>query len=371
MISFVLPTHNRPECLNRTIDALGGLYLADAAGCSGRPESAEILVVDNASSPAASLPSVLPNGLVVRVIRRETNEAASGRNAGVEAARNDWIVMLDDDSWPMDSGLFEAVFEADPDVAAIGAEILLPSGRREEGGLPEVFIGCGVAIRRQAYLDADGYDPAFDYYAEEYDLAAKLLRAGWRVVHDCRFRVMHEKTTAGRDMNRILHHLVRNNGWVAQRYAPNGEKRRRVDELVERYARIALKEQATDGFEAGLQDLLRTLEDQPDRTLARSLWDRFTGLAQVRAHLASDGRLEPDTTAAVTASGKNEWVVRQVLAELGVRITDSQDEADCLVIGTLSPGPMLDAADRLAGETRPVVMPWRPLCMAAEERIAC
>jgi hypothetical protein len=43
--------------------------------------------------------------------------------------------------------------------------------------------------------------------------------------------------------------------------------------------------------------------------------------------------------------------------EMGVPIVHERDQAEALVIGTLSPGPMLDAAEALASDRR-VVVPW-------------
>src|SRR6185503_611566 len=114
------------------------------------------------------------------------------------------------------------------------------------------FIGCGVAIRLRSFLAAGGYDPTFDYYAEEYDLAARFILAGYRIVHDRRFRVMHEKVTQGRDFNRIVHRLVRNNAWVAQRYAPIEHREAEINETISRYGRIAVKENAAAGYAAGV-----------------------------------------------------------------------------------------------------------------------
>jgi GT2 family glycosyltransferase len=247
VIAYVLPTRNRPECLSRTLAALGNLPKHDA----------EVVVVDNAGRPPAQAPKHLANGLPVTLLRRARNEGAAGRNAGVRAAdpASEWIVMLDDDSHPRDLGLLDALHEQPSDVAALCAEIVLPSGRRESGGLPEVPIGCGVAYRRDVFLSmgigADaGYDPGFGFYAEEYDLAARMIRAGHRIVIDHRFIVEHEKTPAGRSMDAILRRLVRNNAWVMARYAPAQQRRAEIGRVISRYARIARKEHATLGSAA-------------------------------------------------------------------------------------------------------------------------
>src|ERR1044071_5763094 len=214
MISYVLPTRDRPERLTQTLAALGSL--------TGHPEGSELIIVDNASAHLPTPPPRLPNGLTTRLLLRSTNEGAASRNAGAHEAnpRHNWIVMLDDDSYPCDTGFIRRLFRAPPDVAAVSADIYPPGhARRESGGLPEVFIGCGVAIRRDVFLRLGGYDAAFNYYAEEYALAARMLLAGYRIAFAPWFRVEHHKAPAGRDITPIPARLVRNNGWVMQRYA--------------------------------------------------------------------------------------------------------------------------------------------------------
>jgi len=320
----------------------------------------EIIIIDNASDQPIDAPSKLSNGLPVRTIRLESNEGAAARNLGVKAAKGEWIIMLDDDSHPLDVEFMNALCEAEDDIAAIGADIVLPSGERESGGLPEVFVGCGVAIRRDAYLAVGGYDGSFGYYAEEYDLCAKLILNGWRIVHDQRFRMRHEKVTAGRDMNLILQRLVRNNAWVAQRYAPVDRRDAELNEVISRYARISVKEHAACGFARGMDELLTTLHQQPSRPMSIEQFDRFTGLSHARQTLRDSGMLWPGPPVAIVDEGKNAWTVRQALEELGVTIVN-ENEAELLVIGTLSPGPMLDAMERRVGGPTPVLCPWMPL----------
>lgn len=346
LASFIIPTHNRHDDLTRTLDALGALD-ADAIAAAG---GAEAIVVDNASTTPVRTPHALPNGLPVRRIRLRKNGAAAARNTAAESAQGLWLVMLDDDSHPIDTGFVGAIAEAPASVAAIGAEILLTDGSHERGGLPEVFIGCGVAVRRDAFLAAGGYDPAFHFYAEEYDLAARLLLDGYSVVHDPRFRVEHRKVLAGRDMNTILHRLVRNNGWVEQRYAPADHRAFAIAATIERYRAIARKENATAGFDAGLAELTRTLAAQPRCEMSSALYDRFTGMAAARAALDSAFGHRAPRAVAIIEHGKNDWVIAQAIRERGIAIVTDPDLAEAVVVGTLSPGPVADAAARAAIE---------------------
>ena len=361
MIAYVLPTHNRPQRLEATLAAIGSL--ADPSPFGG----AEVIVVDNASEDPPKLSEQLLNGTNLKTINLKHNIGAAARNIGVREAdpASNWIIMLDDDSYPADSGFARVLMQAGSDVAAISADIFLPEQLcRESGGLPEVFIGCGVAFRREAFEQAGGYDKRFNYYVEEYDLAARMLLDGGRIAFDPWFRVQHHKVQTGRDMNLILERLIRNNGWVAQRYAPDDSRRGELRELRTRYRRIAAKEGALEGYARGLVELKQTLRDQARNPLSQELWDRFTGLAHARRILADQYAAKPFSTVAMINPGKNMWVIRHALQELGVQIVDQQADPEALVVATMSPGPMLDAFERQTARHRSirVLTPWCTDC---------
>ncbi|MBL8764845.1 MAG: glycosyltransferase family 2 protein [Phycisphaerae bacterium] len=380
MIAYVLPTRDRRATLDRTLAALGRLPPHGPVG------GGMVVIVDNASSSPTRAPVRLPNDLDVHVVPRPVNEGCAARNAGAQfAARTaavEWIVMLDDDSYPTDAGLFDALRDADETVGAISADIHLPEhgeGRRESGGLPEVFVGCGAAVRARAFLELGGYDPAFDYYAEEYDLSARLLMTGLRVVFDPRFRVHHHKVAANRSMGRILRRLVRNNAWVMARYAPADRRADEIRRLVLRYGRIATLERALGGFVAGACEAALTLGRQRRTPMGADLFDRFTGLAHARAALGRARELAHFSSACIVRRGKNDHLIERALRELGVAIVGDEREAEVRVIGTLSPGPMLDAREELeafdAGSPDPVgsrvLLPWLGARGPKATRAAC
>ncbi|HED53778.1 MAG TPA: glycosyltransferase [Phycisphaerales bacterium] len=355
MISYIIPTRDRPTELERTLDAIG--MLGDHRSVGG----AEVIVIDNASARPVRCPALLRNGLRVGVIRAPENLGASARNlAATNAdARSDWLVMLDDDSAPMNDTFVQELARVDDDVAVLSADIMLGESpgsiiRREDGGLPEVFVGCGAAIRRHAFERVGGYDASFGFYAEEYDLSAKVLLAGYRVRFCPAFRVLHRKVQAGRDINMILRRLVRNSGWVVQRYAPDAERSAELDAVIRRCRWIAEREQAMAGFEAGHEELLKSLGSQQRTPMPVPIWERFTGLSWAREAIAQ--RLPAGVgTVSLVHEGKQSHIVRRAIQELGLVETDGGSEVR--IIGTLSPGPMLDALAGCGDDPR-VVAPW-------------
>ncbi len=358
-LSYILPTRDRPGELARTLEALGAMG----------PHDAEVIVVDNASVTRPHIAARLSSGVPVAMLGRPRNDGAAARNFGARVAAGQWLVMLDDDSAPTcDADTLLSALERQPDiVAAVMADIRLPAaGTREAGGLPEVFIGCGVAIRRDVFLALEGYDPAFNYYVEEYDLAARMLLDGLRIAFEPSFTVKHRKVTAGRDMDLILQRLVRNNSWVMQRYAPEARRREELRHIRTRYRGIARKEGAVLGYGAGLSDLRSTLASQPRREMPAPVFARFTGLTAVRQSLDLALASRPIATVSILAPGKNQHVIRQAVLERGVRILESADpdparsDGDLTIIGTLSPGSMIDAARRhpAAFDAGRLILPW-------------
>ena len=350
MLSYIIPTKDRAPELRATLEALSALG----------PHEAEVIIIDNASSPPATAPARTASGLPVRVVRSETNLGAAARNLGAREASGDWLVMLDDDSSPRSLDHVGLLRHVPGDVAAVMADITLPSGRREAGGLPEVFVGCGVAIRRLAFLRAGGYDAAFSYYAEEYDLAAKLMLAGWRMVFDPGFTVLHRKVASARRASVIVERLVRNNGWVMQRYAPESERRSQLGMTMRRYRAIANRESALGGYARGLLELRRTLGLQERRAMDRRTWERFTGREACRRTMQALWARAPFRRVALAGRGKNDWVIERTLEELGCVVVAPTQGPELLVAGTLSPGPMLDLVEHAAGDTR-VEPSWAPV----------
>lgn len=343
MLSFIIPTHNRPDDLATTLARLDRSPAVRAED--------EIIIIDNASTPAATAPARLTRGTPITLIRRDTNDGAAARNIGAKAARGEWLIMLDDDSSPT-TPLAEVLARAPEQTVAIGGDIRLPSGGREAGGLPEVIIGCGCAIRRAAFLDVGGYDPTFDYYVEEYDLCARFIHKGWTVTHTGEIAFEHRKAPHNRDFSRILSRLVRNNAWTIARYAPDGERDAELARMFDRYGCIATKEGVSHAFRIARDDAEVSLSRQPRRPLSVEGWARFTGVAALRRQGIATLVRAGVARVRLARPGKGADVVESELRRVGIEPDPDSSEA---IIATLSPGPMLDASETVPGRA---TLPW-------------
>lgn len=361
LISFVIPTRNRRHELEHTLAQLQKLDLKDLCG------DAEIVVIDNDSDVMCELPSRLGNGLELTLVALGSNIGAGARNIGAEHARGDWVIMLDDDSNLRPCRVGDYLLEVDQSIGAIGGEIFLPDGSHEAGGLPEVVVGCGCALRREAFLGVGGYDATFGYYAEEYDLCAKLIAEGYAIRHTRALQFEHRKCSSGRDMNEILYRLVRNNGWVIQRYAPEEYRCDAITEMFGRYEQIAMIEDASAGYQRGCEELESTLESQVRSPLSVFDWERFTGCDATRGVLgeALDHLPSGEVSVVGPLRGKGLGQILNTIKRSGKSIvmpkrSSEDDSADfesaesIQVIGTLSPGPILDAQIRFPR----AICPW-------------
>lgn len=150
----------------------------------------------------------------VRIIENEENKGcAGGRNQGIQLARGNYIVTLDDDMVPDNRWLEELIklssrggrigmlaskvlFSSTPGIIdCAGVEISKDGnvyGRKglttDGGGLEqieEVFCPSGGAAfyKREVFEEVGLFDEAYFIYYEEVDLAFRARLAGWRCLY--------------------------------------------------------------------------------------------------------------------------------------------------------------------------------------------
>jgi GT2 family glycosyltransferase len=220
LLSVVVLTHNRSAELQRTLEHLLAL-----------PEQPAIIVVDNASFDFTSA-LVKKHFPQVTLISLRENIGGAARNAGVQRAQTPYVAFCDDDTWWENGALPKAVdlMEMYPDIAVLCARVLigpegtedpasvemahspLPSGHLPGPALLGFLAGASV-IRRQAFIDAGGYEPKFFIGGEEALLTLDLTSQGWHVVYAPQL-VVYRYPSVHLDKTNRQKVLIRNALWV-------------------------------------------------------------------------------------------------------------------------------------------------------------
>ncbi|MGE0480889.1 MAG: glycosyltransferase family 2 protein [Phycisphaerae bacterium] len=239
----MIATHNRRDVLAHTLDQLPR---------AGLPQHEyETIVVDNASrEDVAGVVARHANAVLVRLRR---NRGSCAKAFGVDRARGDYILFLDDDSFPRPWMLPRMIarFAADARLGAAGFTVHLPDGAQECSALPHVFVGCGVGFRTAALRGVGGLDRSLFMAAEEYDVSFRLLRAGWRVEVFGDLHVDHLKSPQARRRERITELDVRNNLWLVDRYLPEPYRSVYARDWEERYGWLAERAGHSAAFARG------------------------------------------------------------------------------------------------------------------------
>jgi len=122
LISVVIPTYNRPNCLERALDSV----------CAQTYDNIEIIVVDDHSETPVNCIIKDYQQMTVEVIRHNNNLGANAaRNTGIRNANGDFIAFLDDDDkWDEEKlqKQIEVIKKNDVDVVYTGIRYLNSNG---------------------------------------------------------------------------------------------------------------------------------------------------------------------------------------------------------------------------------------------------
>ena len=179
----------------------------------------EVLVVDN--DPQGAMACALAAGQVsssVRILHPGANLGYTGAaNLAAQEASGEWLFFLNPDATAANDCL-ERLLEAvdGPDVAVVGAQVLLPDGRINAGENPiniagiswsggygrprergpardtAAVSGAALLVRRDTFLDVGGLCPFFFLYVDDTDLAWRVRLGGRRVRYCPEAVVVHD-----------------------------------------------------------------------------------------------------------------------------------------------------------------------------------
>jgi GT2 family glycosyltransferase len=221
-VSIVIPTYRREDRLRRTL----GDVLALA-----RPAD-EVIVVDQTERHHPDTEAYLA-GVADRIVllRHRPPSVVAAANRGLEAARGEVVLFLDDDVRIPDGALIAAHLDnyRDPAVGGVAGRVL-DAERPRPGTLDprsadpvwgffhsgwthatpcEVTTapGANASFRRDVLRAVGGVDERFagNAFRWENDLCLRVRAAGYRVVYDPRPTVHHFYGSPGGNENRHLH----------------------------------------------------------------------------------------------------------------------------------------------------------------------
>ncbi|BAZ32291.1 family 2 glycosyl transferase [Cylindrospermum sp. NIES-4074] len=208
LVSIVIATKNRADCLERLINSIR----------QQNYKNVEIIVGDDGSDTAIN--SIEPE---IKIFRNDISRGACFiRNRCLEMSQGAFIIIFDDDTELTDSqAISKAVTlaEANPDAGAIAFHQICADGTSHAVQPANVdylsyivtpaFYGC--LLRKEALLKLEtGFIEEFNYYYEEVEFTLRLLDAGYKVIYDPELKIIHYADERGRNWQRIRRLWARN-----------------------------------------------------------------------------------------------------------------------------------------------------------------
>lgn len=157
------------------------------------PQPSEVLLVDDDSGDGtvAKARAVAQRaGLTLRVLRNGSHNISHGRNLGLDAAHGPVVAFVDSDA-VVEPGWTTAIldaFEADPDIAVVGGEVVTAHASPfaqavalNDATVRDLFThgellvsGCNMALRTDL-LTGERFDPAW-VHAEDVEFVDRIKR---------------------------------------------------------------------------------------------------------------------------------------------------------------------------------------------------
>lgn len=367
MVSYLIATRNRPHRVQRLLRDIARTHPAQGLN--------EIVVVDDASQQRLICPARLPNGVPLRSVWLTERAGWAGMNeaARLTDPRSEWLVFLRDDTCPVRGECAQWLGDWGPHVLAVAPDIFVDAhgkhpARRVTTSLPETLSPAAMAVRRDTFLRTGGFAGGLSGPGAVLDLCARLLPAHSsagradqpaRIAFDPRWMVAR-RPGARRTRNQdSLARQLRDYAFVLASHAPEGARA----EVLRCLQGVAVG--PGKGARRALARVLHDARSLPLGGASREIWDRLTGVHEVRASLARAHALAPFRTASLIEPGRHAWVVAQALADLGVPTVERTEKPDVLVIASITPAAMLGALFRhtpkgVRARGPRVLAPWTP-----------
>jgi GT2 family glycosyltransferase len=191
----------------------------------------EVIAIDNGSNDGTG-DFLQTQAEWIRVIKLPTNTGIAGYNEGFKQAKGDYLLVLDDDSHPLDNTTLDRIIQCldtRPEVGVVACQIESITGesvytwhlpKNNVPGLSMAFVGCGFAIRRTLFEKIGWYPADFFLYQNEMEVAIQVMRYKYKIYYDPSCRVIHRQSPQGRTSWRQVYYPTRNTIWLIRRYFP-------------------------------------------------------------------------------------------------------------------------------------------------------
>jgi GT2 family glycosyltransferase len=236
MVSVLIPTRNGRKMLERCLE---GVLRRTAYG------PVELVIVDNGSDEPETLEYLA--GLEATVVRYPYRfNYARQMNLAAAAATGDLLLLLNNDAEITDSGWLEAMVEhaQRPEVGAVGARLLFPSGRPQHEG---VFLGFGggtagnidfgdyfqlgrlirdctavtaacMMTRAAVFAGVGGFDERLRVAFNDVDFCLRLRQRGYRIVYTPYAELLHAESASRGSL-----HPAEDEAFFVRRWGCQGE----------------------------------------------------------------------------------------------------------------------------------------------------
>ncbi len=195
--------------------------------CATR-DDVEIIAIDNGSEDGTA--EYLAEQTEIISILLPDNGGIAGYNAGFSKACGEYLLILDDDSCPINlADIDHAVqtLEQRQDIGIIAAHIQSPDSTPQwSWHLPKsatltrspFFIGCGFIIRRHLFEQVGWYPEDFFLYQNEIEVSFRIRQLGYDILYDPDCIIVHRGIPSQRPGERRVFFPTRNTLWILRRY---------------------------------------------------------------------------------------------------------------------------------------------------------
>jgi len=242
MISVIIPNWNGKQFLAECMDSLKEQTFHDF----------ETILVDNGSTDGSAEFVEEGYGEFIRVIRNKRNLGfTGGNNVGIQAARGEYIVLLNNDTWAPPNWLDELVkathlsppigmwaskvysYYKRSQIEAVGELIYWDGLSRSRGQyeqergqyeeMEEIFFppGCGGMYRKVVFEEIGLFDEDFFAYGDDAEIGIRARLAGWKCVYVPKAVLYHKNSGTGGQYSPFkAFYVERNRFWITIKYFP-------------------------------------------------------------------------------------------------------------------------------------------------------